>query len=55
MVPVCVGYLKYVRKGYIAWAGDGIEYAAEEPSPLLKHEFKVISSVKNLYPHSCLF
>jgi len=31
IVPVCVGNLKYVRRGYIAWAGDGIEYAAEEP------------------------
>jgi hypothetical protein len=37
MVPVCVGNLKYVRRGYVTWAGDGIEYAAEEPS-LLKHE-----------------
>jgi hypothetical protein len=35
MLPVCVGNLKYVRRGYIAWAGDGIEYAAEEPSSLL--------------------
>jgi hypothetical protein len=50
MVPVCVGSRKYVRKGYIAWMGDGIEYAAEEPYPLLKHELMFCRQYKIFIP-----
>jgi hypothetical protein len=49
MAPVCVGNLKYVRRGYIAWAGDGIEYAAEETS-LLKHELMFFRQYKIFIP-----
>ena len=48
MVPVCVGNLKYFR--YIAWAGDGIEYAAEDPFHLLKHELMFFRQYKFFIP-----
>jgi hypothetical protein len=50
MVPVCVGRLKYVRRGYIAWAGDGIKYAAEEPCAVLKYEFMFLRQYKIFTP-----
>jgi hypothetical protein len=50
MVPVCVGSLKYVRRGYITWAGDGIEYAAKELCSLLKYEFIFFRQCKIFAP-----
>lgn len=44
------GQRKYVRRRYIAWAGDGIEYAAEEPSPFLNHELTFFRQYKIFIP-----